>query len=43
PQGNIVFALPFIPGHTSMHAADVAGLVLVLGGLVVYRFGEQVF
>lgn len=40
-QGNVVFALPFVPGHAPLHATDILGLVFVLVGLLVYRFGHQ--
>lgn len=39
PQGNVIFALPFVPGHQPLRATDISGLVFVMTGLVVYRFG----
>jgi hypothetical protein len=38
PLGNFAFALPFMPGRVDLHATDYIGLVVILGGLVVYRF-----
>jgi len=40
PIGNIAFALPFMPGHTPLHDSDVAGLLVILTGLITYRFGN---
>lgn len=42
PIGNIAFALPFMPGHTPLHDSDVAGLLVILIGLITYRFGNTV-
>lgn len=39
PQGNVIFALPFVPGHAPLRATDISGLIFVMTGLVVYRFG----
>lgn len=41
PLGNAAFALPFVPNHKAMHATDVIGLVLIMGGLFVYRFWSK--
>mmetsp|Transcript_17363 Transcript_17363/g.40381 ORF Transcript_17363/g.40381 Transcript_17363/m.40381 type:complete len:502 (-) Transcript_17363:35-1540(-) len=43
PLGNLIFALPFIPGHTPLKDSDVAGLLLIMSGLVAYRFGSAVY
>lgn len=40
-QGNVIFALPFVPGHAPLHVTDILGLIFVMVGLVVYRFGRQ--
>lgn len=40
-QGNVIFALPFVPGHQPLHVTDILGLIFVMTGLVVYRFGPQ--
>eukprot|EP00752_Nemacystus_decipiens_P011032 g9801.t1 len=39
PLGNVIFALPFVPGHAPLRATDISGLIFVMTGLVVYRFG----
>ncbi|CBJ27236.1 conserved unknown protein [Ectocarpus siliculosus] len=39
PLGNVIFALPFVPGHQPLHATDILGLIFVMTGLVLYRFG----
>jgi drug/metabolite transporter (DMT)-like permease len=41
PVGNIVFALPFMPGSMPLHDSDVAGLIVIITGLVTYRFGSS--
>lgn len=38
-----MFALPFMPGHQPLHVTDILGLVFVLTGLIVYRFGSQLY
>lgn len=40
-QGNVIFALPFVPGHQALRATDISGLIFVMTGLVVYRFGPS--
>lgn len=43
PLGNLVFAMPFMP-HPSqavMRTADLAGLIVILAGLVLYRFSDS--
>lgn len=40
-QGNVIFALPFVPGHAPLHVTDILGLLFVLTGLLVYRFGPE--
>ena len=40
PIGNLAFALPFMPGSTPLKDSDVAGLMVILLGLVTYRFGN---
>ncbi len=42
PIGNLAFALPFMPGSQPLHDSDVAGLVVILLGLVAYRFGDEI-
>jgi hypothetical protein len=41
PVGNIAFALPFMPGSAPLHDSDIAGLIVILTGLVTYRFGSS--
>ncbi len=41
PVGNIVFALPFMPGSTPLKDSDIAGLGVILTGLVMFRFGNS--
>jgi len=40
PIGNLAFALPFMPGSTPLKDSDIAGLLVILFGLVTYRFGN---
>eukprot|EP00658_Telonema_sp_P-2_P081179 TRINITY_DN8253_c0_g2_i5.p1 TRINITY_DN8253_c0_g2~~TRINITY_DN8253_c0_g2_i5.p1 ORF type:complete len:430 (-),score=77.71 TRINITY_DN8253_c0_g2_i5:25-1314(-) len=40
PLGNCAFALEFVPGHKPLDAYNFIGLALILGGLLVYRFGN---
>lgn len=42
-QGNVIFALPFVPGHKPLHVTDILGLIFVMTGLVVYRFGPALY
>jgi drug/metabolite transporter (DMT)-like permease len=42
PLSNIAFSLDFMPGHKPLTNFDSAGLVVIMGGLVVYRFSEPV-
>lgn len=39
----MIFALPFVPGHQPLHVTDVLGLMFVMTGLVVYRFGPALY
>ena len=41
PIGNLAFALPFMPGSMPLKDSDVAGLMVILLGLVTYRFGSS--
>ncbi|CAM9867500.1 unnamed protein product [Phaeothamnion confervicola] len=43
PLGNLIFALPGVPGRTEMRAADITGLFVIMAGLVFYRFGDAVW
>ncbi len=41
PVGNLVFSLPFMPGSTPLKDSDIAGLGVILLGLVTYRLGDK--
>ena len=40
PIGNLVFTLPFMYCSTPLKDSDIAGLMVILFGLVTYRFGN---
>jgi hypothetical protein len=42
PLGNAAFALPFVPGHRTMSGFDGGGLVVIMLGLIIYRFWAPV-
>jgi hypothetical protein len=35
------FTLPFVPEHQNLRVTDIVGLVVICGGLVVYRFAAD--
>lgn len=41
PLGNVAFTLPFVPEHQGLRVTDIIGLVVICGGLVVYRFAAD--
>jgi hypothetical protein len=41
PLGNVAFTLPFVPEHQGLRVTDIVGLVVICGGLVVYRFAAD--
>eukprot|EP01084_Bolivina_argentea_P189048 325238_1 len=41
PIGNMVFALPFVPGHTPIHVTDIVGMVCIFIGLLQYRLAQN--
>lgn len=41
PLGNVAFTLPFVPGHTALRVTDIIGLVVIVGGLVCFRFAQE--
>jgi len=44
PIGNLSFSLPFMPGGgAEIHPSDLIGLVVILSGLILYRFGTSIF
>jgi hypothetical protein len=42
PLGNVAFTLPFMPEHTTLRSTDIIGLVVIMLGLVLYRFADQI-
>jgi uncharacterized membrane protein len=38
PLSNIAFSLNFMPNHKPLTGWDLAGLIVIMGGLIVYRF-----
>ena len=42
PIGNLAFALPFMPEPSKLHLTDVIGLIVIMTGLSLYRFGDRV-
>lgn len=41
PLGNVAFSLDFVPGHQPLKSTDIAGLVVIMCGLVFYRFADK--
>jgi hypothetical protein len=41
PLGNVAFTLPFVPEHQGLRVTDIIGLVVICGGLLVYRFAAD--
>lgn len=41
PLSNVAFSLDFMPGHKPLTQFDVAGLFVIMFGLVLYRFMPQ--
>eukprot|EP00977_Amphora_coffeiformis_P000672 scaffold145_cov173-Amphora_coffeaeformis.AAC.13 len=41
PIGNLAFTMPFMPQATTMHDSDIWGLVVIMTGLVLYRFSAS--
>lgn len=40
PVANITFSLPFVPNRETMHSTDLYGLIVIMLGLVLFRFGH---
>ena len=36
--GNLAFTMPFMPQTTKMHDSDIWGLIVIMAGLMLYRF-----
>ncbi|GMI09468.1 hypothetical protein TrVE_jg9980 [Triparma verrucosa] len=43
PIGNFAFSLDFIPGHKPQRPSDLAGLVVIMLGLFIFRYFEQFY
>jgi len=43
PLGNLAFALPFMPQNSVITPFDIAGLVVIMAGLIGYRKGPEMF
>jgi uncharacterized membrane protein len=41
PLSNVAFSLKITPGNKPMNRMDLIGLVIIMSGLVVYRFSTQ--
>ena len=39
--GNVAFTMPFMPQATTMHDSDISGLVVIMAGLMLYRFSAS--
>ena len=40
PLSNVAFSMQWMPGHQPLHFMDMVGLVVIMFGLVVYRFSS---
>lgn len=38
PMINVAFALPFMPKHQPMTVFDIVGLIIIMAGLIIFRF-----
>lgn len=38
PLSNLAFSMDFMPGHKPLTIYDIVGLVVIMAGLIVYRF-----
>lgn len=41
PLSNLAFSMDFMPGHKALNSFDIVGLVVIMLGLVLYRFSEK--
>lgn len=41
PLSNVAFSLDFMPGHQPLRFWDIIGLIVIMSGLVVYRFSKE--
>lgn len=42
PVGNVAWSLDFMPGHQPLKFWDIVGLVVIMVGLIIYRFCSEV-
>ena len=42
PLGNVAFTLPFVPEHQPLAPTDIIGLVVIMAGLICYRFAAAI-
>uniref|UniRef100_A0A7S2K7X9 EamA domain-containing protein n=1 Tax=Leptocylindrus danicus TaxID=163516 RepID=A0A7S2K7X9_9STRA len=42
PVGNLAFTLPFMPDPSVLRITDILGLAVIMLGLSVYRFGQDI-
>jgi drug/metabolite transporter (DMT)-like permease len=42
PLSNVAFSLDFMPGHQPLRFWDIIGLLVIMFGLVIYRFSKEV-
>jgi hypothetical protein len=43
PLSNVAFSLHFVPNHQPLKTMDLIGLVIIMSGLLVYRFTAQLY
>ena len=41
PLSNLAFSMDFMPGHKPLNSFDIVGLVVIMLGLVLYRFSDK--
>lgn len=42
PLSNLAFSMDFMPGHKALNSFDIAGLFVIMLGLVLYRFSDKI-
>lgn len=42
PISDLAFAIPFMPNATTFQVYDIVGLLVIMGGLFVYGYGESI-
>lgn len=43
PLSNVAFSLHFVPNHQPLKTMDLVGLIIIMSGLLVYRFTAQLY